>query len=495
MIYARNHFYYIDAYFGQDLNDGRPADLDMCGHRAFMVIVGLWRPKPIDSTIVGLASEDGPRSLELRAFYLKRPLNDSDRWSEQTELFDFVGLVPNSSNILEAVSGEKAIGRTALLGAGALGSAFADYALRGGTNQLTVVDKDHFLSHNIARHRGEYFDVGLMKTDVIERLALMRVQDVGVTKHKEEIYTLDDKALLERIRDVDLVFDATADPLVRRRLSSLRGTKLPVMRSEIFHQGRLGVSLLTNLGADQNLNCLFYQLLALSMENNSLREWLAYESSRTYKDEELLLGFVCRSLTTKLPAYKVDAHAASAYAIAKANLRSLVRPLMVLHMLDSEGLSLRTEIITPEHVKVFRSGATNGWRIVVVQSVLDKLYQWRIDAVPDETGGYLYGALDEEASEIYVVAASPEPPGTKASPTHLQLGPCGQTGYEKAFRRRTRNRLPPVGTWHSHPSGCPEASKTDRATIARFKDEDARRGLPTVMAITGLTGDRFYVEG
>ena len=488
-------FHYIDAYFSKHLENGVRADTDMRRHHALMVIVGLWRPVPLDRTIVGLADEDGPRSLELRAFYLTRSIEDTDRWSDQTELSDFFGLVPNSSPVLEAVSGEPAVRRLALLGAGALGSAFADYALRGGTGQLTVIDKDLFLSHNIARHRGDCADTGKSKTDVVERLANMRVQGARVTKYNEEIVILDDKALLERLRDVDQVIDATADPLVRRRLSSLKDTHLPVMRSEIFYRGRLGVSLLTHLGADQNLNCLFHQLVALAMKNETVREWLAYESSRTYEDEELLLGFGCRSLTTKLSAYKVDIHASSAFAFAKAKLPSLDRPLIALHLLDAAGVSLGTEIIAPEPVRVFQSETTSGWRIVVTSNVLDKLHQLRADAVPDETGGYLFGALDEAASEIYVVSASPEPPGTVASPGHLQLGRWGRTGFERTFRRRTQGRLPPIGTWHSHPSSSAEASPTDWETVAGFKDEDARRGLPTVMAITGLTSDAFYVEG
>ena len=488
-------FAYVDFYFSQHLEGGVRADADMRGRHAMLVIVGLWRPVPLDRTIVGLANEDGPRSLELRAFYLTRSMNDTKRWSDQTKLFDFFGLVSNSPPVLEAVSGEPALRRLALLGAGALGSAFADYALRGGTAQLTVVDKDFFLPHNIARHRGDSSNTYQMKTDIVEHLAGLRVQGARVTKYNEEIIALDDKALLERLRDVDQVIDATADPLVRRRLSLLKGTHLPVMRSEIFHQGRLGVSLLTHLGEAQNLNCLFYQLLALAMENETVREWLAYESSRTYEDEELLLGFGCRSLTTKLPAYKVDIHASNAFTLAKAKLQSLDRPLIALHPLDTEGISLGTKIIAPEPVQVFRGETTNGWRVIVTSSVMAKLHQLRASAAPNETGGYLFGALDEVASEIYVVTASPEPRGTVASPVHLQLGRWGRTGFERTFRRRARNRLPPIGTWHSHPSSSAEASQTDWETVAGFKDEDARRGLPTVMAITSLTGDAFYVEG
>ena len=125
--------------------------------------------------------------------------------------------------------------------------------------------------------------------------------------------------------------------------------------------------------------------------------------------------------------------------------------------------------------------------------VINHLHEQRQAAAPIETGGYLFGAIDDDLSQIHIVAASSEPPDTIASETELQLGRWGQTGFEKAFMRRTRNRLPPVGTWHSHPASAPTASAKDRRTVASFKAADAAKGLPTVMAITGKDTDAVYV--
>ena len=488
-------FDFVNGYFDMHTEEGELPESDKRGNRSLMVIVGLWRPVPLDPTIVGLATEDGPRCLELRGFYLQRPVRENDQWSTRTSLFDFFGLVPNDSATLKAVSGVSAFRTTAFLGAGALGSAFADYALRGGADRLTVVDKDCLLTHNIARHRGDSNHVAMRKTDVVQYMADTRVQNARIKKHNEDIVALDDESLAKKFCDVEQIIDATADPLVRRRLSNFKGIELPVMRSEIFHRGQLGVSLLTKLGSAQNLNCLFHQLMAMAMYKESVREWLAYENSRTYKDEELLLGFGCHTMTTKLPAYMVDAHASSAFALANARLRSSDQPLIALHQVDAEGVSLGTELIPAEPVSAFDDPRTNGWRAIVAVSVLEALHQMRRKATPDETGGYLFGAIDESASEIYVLAASPEPPGTSGSPTALQLGRWGLTGFEKTFLRRTCRRLPPIGTWHSHPTGDAEASTRDWATIKEFKAEDARRGLPTLMAITSPAGDAFYVEG
>ena len=152
-----------------------------------------------------------------------------------------------------------------------------------------------------------------------------------------------------------------------------------------------------------------------------------------------------------------------------------------------------TRIIEADDVVVFSSEQTSGWTVLATQSVLDTLHALREDASPNETGGYLFGTIDEDLSQIHIIAASPEPPGTVASASALDLGPWGKTGFEKTFLRRTQRRLPPIGTWHSHPKSSPAASNKDRKTVESFKLDDAMKGLPTVMAITGETSDALYV--
>lgn len=493
---AEDAFVKLDYLFSDDPNGDQAPDMDKRGHRSLLIIVGLRRPVPLDKTIVGLAEDDLARSIELRAYFLERTLHEKNRWSDDTILREFYGLTPALPSILQAVSGEAPFPTSTVLGAGALGSAFVDYAFRGGCDALTVIDKDILLPHNMARHRGEVLDIHADKVDVIARMAEARAQNLSVNALNADITALDDEELKERFKCMDQVVDLTADPLVRRRLSKIQCINLPVMRSEIFHKGRLSVSLLTRLGSHHSLNMLFYQVLALAYHSDrkDVRNWLAYEDSRTFKEEELLLGFGCGSLTTKMPAYKVDAHANAAYAVAKTKLENLEAPIIALHALDEDGVSQGTTLLTPDPVVVFNNSEyTNEWTVVVTETVIEAMRAMRVEHEPNETGGYLFGSIDEAAGEIYVLAISPQPPGTLASPTGVKLGTWGKTGFEQSFIRRTAGRLPPIGTWHSHPAGSPAASKTDWNTVSGFLSDDAQRGLPTIMMITGKTEDRVYV--
>lgn len=485
----------FDILFKGRGGDQSAPDSDKSGKRAFLLIVGLWRPAPLDPTIVGLSTDESARALELRGFYLERPPHDQDRWSGSTTVRNFLGLTPATPQIMEAVSGEESMPTFALLGAGALGSGVLDYAVRGGASAMTVIDKDLLLPHNLARHRADRLGVRSSKSEVAAELAKARVQDVEVTAVESDVARMTDDEFSEAISGCEVIVDATADPQVRRMLSKTKPHNLPVMRTEIFHQGRLGVSLITKTGHSATLNFLFQFLISEAASRNELvQSWVRYESSRDFLQEELLLGFGCRSLTTRLPAYKVDAHCSASFSLLKKALTEPFKPLIAMHALDDDGLSLGSHLIEVPPVEVFKDqDGLNGWCVKVSDHVLAKIHSQRMDKAPNETGGYLYGSIDDIAMEICVVAASPEPPGTDASPTGIRLSRSGQTPYEKAFLRRTSNRLPPIGTWHSHPAGGPAASAVDMATINTFKEQDSRRALPTIMAITGIDSDRFYV--
>lgn len=485
-------FVTLDVLFNQDQRE--PPELDRNGNRGILLIIGVWRPAPLDRTIVGLSKDDEARSLELRGYYLQRNRHDKDRWSNQSALKDFYGFMPATRDVLESVSGETCLPAATIIGAGALGSAFIDYALRAGCKPITVIDRDRLASHNVARHSGLAPMVGQPKTDIAKLMAQHRGSDLQVIPKEFDILTVSVEQFLDSIESRELLIDATADARVRRFLSSKTGADIPIFRAEIFHKGALGVGIWTRMGGHPNLTALFYQLIALAYSNSHVREWLAYESTQSFLDEELRLGLGCTSATTKLPAYKVTQHASALYGFMKSRLAASAPPAIALNSLNSDGTPCGIQVIEPEPIVAFESGqGTSGWQVKVAQCVQEKIHSLRRGAAPIETGGYLYGGISEALSEIYVVACSDEPPDTKATPTSLDLGPAGGTGYEKALIRRTAGRLGVVGSWHAHPTSNAEASERDWETASGFRRDDRRLGFPTLMFITGMSEDRAYV--
>ncbi|EEW58004.1 hypothetical protein SCH4B_3084 [Ruegeria sp. TrichCH4B] len=474
---------------------GLHCDGDKAGRRAVILIVGIWRPVSIDPTIVGLSDDENARRLELRTFYLTRDVSDYlNSWDTKSEVQPFIGMVPPISETLVAVSGEEPLPPFTLIGAGALGSAFVDYATRGGTTKFSVYDHDMLLAHNLARHRGTEELMRYGKADVASVIARQRLQGTQVEPHSENFLEVKFENVTEEINKTGLFIDTSADAQVRRRLSLGWESGPKIQRSEIFHEGRLGVSYLTELGSDHNLTMMHMQLIAHAEHNPAVRDWLKYEATQSFLDNELILGFGCSSMTTTMPAYKVDAHASSSFAFCKKHTPEFSKPTILLNSIDENGLPCGAAEWHPPPITTFGpSDETSNWKVLVSQSVLETLHELRLNHAPDETGGYLYGGIDEYLSQIYVVAASSQPPDTIASPTYLQLGRWGQTPWEKSFVRRTKGRLAVVGTWHSHPNSAPIASNRDWKTVKGFVAEDLLRALPTLMAITGAHEDRMYV--
>ncbi|HCR66524.1 MAG TPA: hypothetical protein DIW38_08435, partial [Oceanicaulis sp.] len=382
----------VGLYFGDSSPKVRVPDKLPNDRRAFVLVVGLWRPSPLDPTIAGLAENETARSLELRAFYLERGSSVDDCWAIGTTVRDLIGLAPATADTLSAVSGEKPLPSPLIIGAGALGSAFLNYASRGGTRAIRVIDEDYFLPHNVARHQADLFYVRERKSEIARDLVQLRSEDASVAARSEDVLLLSTETLDAEIKAAEVVIDLTAEPQVRSRLSHRRWSARPIVRSEVFHKGRLGVTFITETGAPQTLACLYHQLIALHHQEPVIRAWLEYEQSRTFKDEELLVGFGCRSLTTRMPAYKVDAHASTAFAFAKSRLGETSEPAVLLHEIDEHGLTKETRVIEPEPVHAFKNVADlRNWRVVVVQSALDAMHSQREQNSPSETGGYLYG--------------------------------------------------------------------------------------------------------
>lgn len=489
---------WMDVLFNEQDGSAKLADLIAKEQkRGILLIVGLWRPKPIDRSIGGLAEDDDlARSLELRALFVSRDAEKSDPWDGLGSVEQFLALTPANSETLSTVSGEQPLEDVLVLGAGALGSNLVDHAARSGVERLHVIDDDVLLPHNTARHIGNRFAIGENKAEISAQCALAANCDTSVTHERKDILSLSNEGLRQQIEASKVVIDATANAQVRVKLSKKGLPKRSVVRTEIFNRGLLGVTLATETDNDVSTNFLYHWLISQAPSYPAVKDWIAYEATSDFRDQELALGFGCHSLTTKLPNYKLSGHAAAAYAAIRSHqFGADKRPAAYLNEIDNNGLACGSSVLRPEGVAVFdEENDTDGWRVIVPEGVLNQMHAMRFEKAPNETGGYLYGAICEPNSEIYVLFISAEPPGTVGSPAHLALGPCSRTGQERAFLRRTGRRLPPIGTWHSHPNGAPTASATDWETIEGFLDIDSTHGIPTFMVISGAQDDRAYVK-
>ena len=103
----------------------------------------------------------------------------------------------------------------------------------------------------------------------------------------------------------------------------------------------------------------------------------------------------------------------------------------------------------------------------------------------DETGGLLFGQLDETLGVAWISNASGPPQDSLFSPERFVLGTVGTKELSEAYDERSLGTVRYIGTWHSHPVSPAKPSTTDYAGIMSIFDKNPSQGAHQLMMIIG----------
>lgn len=457
------------------------------GHKQLVAIVGIWRPVALGQEIFGLSADPVARTLELKAFVLQTAVT-KELLEDATSLEVLVANPRPGPDLSRWVSGLPALRPAALLGYGALGCELGEHLVRGGAEHLEVFETDGLAPHNLARHRGDRQDVYVAKATIFERRA-RRINTVPLERLKgtqKDLLTLSDEGFLAALGRAEVVIDATVNERMKARLSQLGGRiGRPVIRAELRHRGRLGLTMVTAGAGNPDLLDLHAMVCHQAIYDAAVEAWLIDEHLRGPGDAELILGFGCASLTTKLPGFVVAHHAAAMMPTIMAALESDAPPGFGINRLSEKGHARGSSWVdVPPFIELVPATAPD-WRVRIHPAVVRFLADERANKLPAETGGYLYGRWDLAQRRMTIVTASSEPPGSVASPDGIELGPAGNTAFERALATLTRGTVALCGSWHSHPTEAgTDLSGKDLATLTRFREVDAPQALPTLFVVT-----------
>jgi sulfur-carrier protein adenylyltransferase/sulfurtransferase len=130
----------------------------------------------------------------------------------------------------------------ALVGCGSIGSKLGVMLARAGVGRFLLIDDDILLPDNLVRNDLDWRDVGTHKVQALARR--MQLVNPTVETHVWRIRLAGQESsgtaesVLRRIRERDLIFDATANPNILNLISAVAAfaTK-PVMWAEVFGGG------------------------------------------------------------------------------------------------------------------------------------------------------------------------------------------------------------------------------------------------------------------
>ncbi|SEP72180.1 Molybdopterin or thiamine biosynthesis adenylyltransferase [Solimonas aquatica] len=372
-----------------------------------------------------------------------------------------------------------------LVGCGSLGSKIALHMARSGRAPGFLVDHAVMGAHNFARHaclpgHERIIDYFPRPKSCALREAL---ESLGP---RPEISVEPLEAVLQRATDVRkivansefLLVNTTASVAVRNALADWNG-EVRVAEGALLSRGRVGYFGIEGSDRNPNLDELWTRFLWRQSQNPKLAGMVFSEEAQL---EAIRLGTGCGTETMAVSDATISLQASGmSTELARCHEQGLEQNVGVLLRSDlkEDGLSVEwhREAVEPFWRVVLESSDGMQWQLHLSEHAHQKI-QADIARYPgDETGGVLWGYVNDAIGAIYVLDVVEAPPDSSRSPTRFDLGIEGLAKLLDEMRRPSGGRFTCVGTWHNHladvgPSG------TDRQTA-----EKIAQGSPSTNAL------------
>ena len=378
----------------------------------------------------------------------------------------------------------------AVFGCGALGSAAAEHLVRAGASHLSLYDNAIVNPGILVRQNYEWKDLGRYKSAALKRRLDAIGLDCQIVCHTEDIIrnTLQDTSFSN---GVDLLIDATASLRVRHSLEVLRKTAklhLPIAAMMISGAAQYGAWVLAPAGYSGGPLDV-YRRLGLAAAN---RDWLKHWFD-AFWDPDTAEVMRQPEPGCSDPTF-IGSHADVA-ALAARMLNHIAQSFADATDFAKGGLMAKDATLHSDFVCKFSPDIIitgDGIEFRVGETVWRDTRGWirtgkRERTASDETGGILFGQLDESLGVVWISAVSGPPEDSAFSSEQFTCGIDGVKALSEYYSTLTRNAIVYLGTWHSHPACAARPSVTDFNGIAEIFKETPTGGVHQVMMIVGFS--------
>ncbi|MCJ2009583.1 ThiF family adenylyltransferase [Methylobacterium sp. J-092] len=373
--------------------------------------------------------------------------------------------------------------KVVMVGAGAIGSHVAEYLVREGRFDWTVVDDDRLLPHNLARHTLRAMENGSFKaTALANRLnsiflptteaPVARSIDANVLRPGQ----MDDE-LRQALAAASVIIDASASIAASRHLADV---DVGGRRASVFFNpsAEAVVAIVEPEDRSLTLRDLEAQYYRAVLQRPELERHL------TAVGQRFAYTGACRAVTNRVPASRIallSSLVAAGLAQSLGNADATIR----VWSTDMDG---RVSVSDPDVAPVTRYPLLN-WEITVDEWAHARMVAMRDGTLPSETGGSAIGIVDSLARKVHLVEPLPAPPDSKGSPRGFERGIAGLSDDVTGRLARTMDQLQYIGEWHSHPPDCPlTPSPTDVVQLCRSAMKASLESLPALSFIIGDEG-------
>lgn len=361
-----------------------------------------------------------------------------------------------------------------LLGCGAIGSTVAMLLARAGVAKLHLFDKDTVkpgigVRQIFDRHQVGYTKVSTTRNNVRYINPEVVIGTEGSGDIRRVLQTQP-----EQVLDCDIIINATASGSVALALenhfSKLADVHPPLISLSLGHAATYGMVTLTDSASRQFPHDLERRLKIALTTSMSGKEYLdEFWPTRLASRKPFQPEPGCSEPTFVGSAADVMSLTASMLNVSAAWMRENTRKnrafvMRAPHIIrpGTEAPSLSYSWGEDRFVTDTRKGfsirlAGNAERDII--SLMNASIRKRGRTV--ETGGLLFGEVDDLLKIIWLSDVSGPPPDSIHSPVEFTCGFQGTRELHTEKRVRTRGSVQYIGMWHTHPGGPAQPSPTD----------------------------------
>jgi hypothetical protein len=335
-----------------------------------------------------------------------------------------------------------------LIGAGALGSQMFSNCIRAGFGNWTIIDKDVFLPHNIARHRLSINDIGKSKSKALAGFGKSIINDSVIKSIDKNVLGFSEDNDSKYLYEADLIIDISTSIAVEKFLAL--DVKSKSRRISLFLNSTATYLVMLCEDTDRKITLdeLEMQLYCILSSEEIYKEYFNNHSTVTYSTS-------CRDISNRISQ---DALAMSA-AIASHEIKMRIAKEcseIVIWAIDDDGIHAKRYL--GNEWMILNCGK---WDVRIQKSLFMDFFTKRKSNSPNETGGVMLGQYDYSRNILYIADMIFSPDDSIESPNSYIRGCEGLSEELINVEKLSYDNLRYIGEWHSHPSKSTSMSSDD----------------------------------
>ncbi|MDP8238821.1 MAG: ThiF family adenylyltransferase [Candidatus Hatepunaea meridiana] len=362
-----------------------------------------------------------------------------------------------------------------LIGCGAIGSQLQANMARMGIGTWTFIDDDLILPHNFARHLAMPGCEGFTKAELMGEFTanLLGKEKVKVIQGRLQNISSNTE-IFETLKSADVIVDATTSIAASRELalaSEIRGRRISLFLNP---SGTDAVLLYEDEDRTTTLDSLEMQYYRFLMNEPQ------FENHLEKPESKIRYSNSCRDFSFVMPQSRVGMFA-GILSGALIDVMNGGAGGVKLWRLDEEDWSVKAFSNVANKSIVIGLGE---WSVIIDEGFLHKVRSYRVDHLPDETGGVLLGCYDVIQKKIYLVDVTSSPEDSIERVSSYVRGTRGLRQEIEQAILTTSGQVDYMGEWHSHPVGASaNPSSYDLGLLGWIGMIMDARGLPGVEMI------------